>query len=220
MTEDAYYDAQAELSRPLNTVLDLEQFPIVEVNPVECARRDLEAWRQDKKQARPADIYRRWSKRLRDLDNEPARAILRDIQLECTMPFNELESPHWLDSYTGEIVSDDNCHHCNQPVPTDMKKCPACDTPVIIGNIPHKLPDWQHFLVTRFPDAYADEELAQQAMKASSQWVGVEEEMYILEDRGYEPPTFVESIFTTDELDFMREEIAPRNAAPGPGVSE
>ena len=201
-----YYDEQAELSLPLNCVLDPTQFPIVEVDPVECARRDLEAWRQDKKQARPADIYRKWSKRLRELDGEPAKSILRDIQLECTMPFNELESPHWLDGYTGEIISDDNCYHCNQPIPLDMKKCPNCEA-VVISGAPVQLPDWQHFLVTRFPDAYPDEDVREQAMKASSQWVGVEEEMYILEDRGYEPPTFSESMFTTEELDFMRLEV-------------
>jgi hypothetical protein len=201
-----HYDEQAELSLPLNCILDPTQFPIVEVDPVECARRDLTAWQQDSKQARPADLYRKWSKRLRELDNDPARAILRDIQLECTMPFNELESPHWLDGYTGEIISDDNCYHCNQPIPLDMKTCPNCEA-VVISGAPIQLPDWQHFLVTRFPDAYPDEDVREQAMKASSQWVGVEEEMYILEDRGYEPPTFTESMFTTDELNFMRLEI-------------
>lgn len=212
MNENEHYDALAEQARPLTSVLDLEDFPIFEVDPVECATRDLEAWRQDDKQPRPADIYRKWAHRLRELQTDEALSILRAVQLECTVPYNELETPHWLDSYTGEIISDDNCHECNQPVPLGEKRCPKCGIEVI-SDTPIQLPDWQHFLVTRFPQAYNDEETAALAMKASSEWVGVEEEYLITEDRGYEPETFSESVFTTDELDFLRLEIEPINAA-------
>ena len=125
MDINEHYDAQAELSRPITTVLDLDDFPIIEVDPVDCARRDLEAWRQDSKQARPADIYRKWAHRLRELNTQGARDILRSIQLECTVSYNELESPHWLDSYTGELIAeDDNCFNCSQPIPLGEKRCP------------------------------------------------------------------------------------------------
>lgn len=210
MDENEYYDRMSEFSQPLHTVLDIDDFPLVEVDPIECARRDLLAWREDPKNSpRPADLYRKWAKRLRELASPEAKELLREIQLETTVPYNELESPDWIDSYTGDIISDDNCWNCNQPVPVGMNKCPVCEHVQISELKSADLPDWTHFLVTRMPDAYKDEESAEKAIKASAQWVGVEEEIYILEDRGYEPPTFSESIFTTDELDFMRDEIEP-----------
>jgi hypothetical protein len=189
MSEDQHYDRMAEFAQPLTSVLDLEDFPIVEINPVECATRDLEQWKNDKKNSpRPADIYRKWAKRLRELNTDDARVILRAIMLETTMPYNELETPDFIDGYTGAIIEDDEDDYAGGPL---------------------ELPEWQNFLITRMPEAYKNPDDALQAMRASSAWVGVEEEMFILEDRGYEPPTFTETVFNTDELDFMRTEIEP-----------
>lgn len=57
---------------------------------------------------RPADIYRRWMKPLRFIHQYcyGAGSIIRDIQLEQTMPYGELDSPDWVDPYTGEVDPD------------------------------------------------------------------------------------------------------------------
>ncbi len=57
---------------------------------------------------RPADIYRRWMKPLRFIQqyNFGVGSIIRDIQLEQTMPYGELDSPEWIDPYTGEVDPD------------------------------------------------------------------------------------------------------------------
>jgi hypothetical protein len=206
--EDEYYDRAAEFVGSLQTVLDVDDFPVVTVNPVECATRDLKAWKADpKNNIKPSEIYRKWAKRLRELDTPASLSILRKLMLETTMPYNELENPYWIDSMTGEpIVENDNCVNCGHEVPLDQARCPNCNVR-FFPDTPMPTTEWRHFLLTRFPEAYADPDVAKQAMAASSEWVGTEEEYYVLEDRDYEPETFTESLFTTEELPLLRMEI-------------
>jgi hypothetical protein len=58
---------------------------------------------------RPATIYRRWTKPLRFLAScgfRQAKELVADISLEQTLPLAELDSPDWVDAYTGEIDPD------------------------------------------------------------------------------------------------------------------
>lgn len=54
---------------------------------------------------RPADIYRDFGGALRwiwtNYTEENARRVLAELQLETTMPLNELDNPDWIDAYTG-----------------------------------------------------------------------------------------------------------------------
>lgn len=55
---------------------------------------------------RPADIYRRFAKPLRwlrDQGSVNAALILKEIMLEQTLPFEELDNPHWIDPYTKSV---------------------------------------------------------------------------------------------------------------------
>lgn len=55
---------------------------------------------------RPADIYRRFARPLRWLvkqDYVSAEAVLRDILLVQSLPFEELDAPAWIDQYTLEV---------------------------------------------------------------------------------------------------------------------
>ncbi len=66
---------------------------------------------------RPADIYRRWMKALRFIHqyNYGVGSIIRDLELEQTMPYGELDSPHWVDGYTGEVDPDAMLEKVNFP---------------------------------------------------------------------------------------------------------
>lgn len=66
---------------------------------------------------RPADIYRRWMKPLRFIHqyNYGVGSIIRDLELEQTMPYGELDSPHWVDGYTGEVDPDAMLEKINFP---------------------------------------------------------------------------------------------------------
>jgi hypothetical protein len=191
--EDAMYDQLAEQSWPAHVLLSEDNFVLNEVNPAELASAALERWRADKTQPKPQAIYRQWAKRLREQATPEAREVLRELMLETTVPFNELESPDFVDSYTGEPITDEDLEWVGR----DDKK----DHPFLDVN------PWQEFLVTRVRESYADPEVAAKAMAASSEWVGVEDDELILEDRGYEPPTFSEGLFSTDELPLLRAEV-------------
>ena len=67
----------------------------------------MEAYdRSDEGSQRPADIYRAFGPALKyatsTLGSFAARAMLRRLSLETTMPFSELENPDWIDPYTGQ----------------------------------------------------------------------------------------------------------------------
>ena len=94
------------------------------------ARSELDALEAERRQAResgrrmsyaeverPADIYRRWMKPLRFIHtyNYGVGSIIRDIELEQTMPYGELDSPHWVDGYTGEVDPDAMLEKINFP---------------------------------------------------------------------------------------------------------
>lgn len=94
------------------------------------ARSELDALEAERRQAResgrrmsyaeverPADIYRRWMKPLRFIHtyNYGVGSIIRDLELEQTMPYGELNSPHWVDGYTGEIDPDAMLEKINFP---------------------------------------------------------------------------------------------------------
>lgn len=68
---------------------------------------------------RPADIYRRWMKPLRFIHQYcyGAGSLIRDIQLEQTMPYGELDNPDWIDPYTGEIDPDAMLERVNIQTP-------------------------------------------------------------------------------------------------------
>lgn len=163
--------------------LDLCDGHVVETIPSEWAGKALDAWRQDHSKPKPSEIYRTWAKRLREEKSPEAKLVLRDLLLETTVPMNELETPAWLDSYTGEMI--------------DI----SGDIPVI------ETSDWNHYLSTRMPEVYKDPEQAQIAMKASMEWVGMEEEEVVEEDRGYEPPTFSEKVGPDGDIFDLRQEL-------------
>jgi len=94
------------------------------------ARSELDALEAERRQAReasrrmsysdverPADIYRRWMKPLRFIHtyNYGVGSIIRDLELEQTMPYGELDSPHWVDGYTGEVDPDAMLERVNFP---------------------------------------------------------------------------------------------------------
>lgn len=94
------------------------------------ARSELDALEVERRQAResgrrmsyaeverPADIYRRWMKPLRFIHtyNYGVGSIIRDLELEQTMPYGELDSPHWVDGYTGEVDPDAMLEKINFP---------------------------------------------------------------------------------------------------------
>jgi hypothetical protein len=66
---------------------------------------------------RPADMYRRWMKPLRFIHqyHYGVGTIIRDLELEQTMPYGELDSPHWVDGYTGEVDPDAMLEKVNFP---------------------------------------------------------------------------------------------------------
>ena len=69
----------------------------------------------DTKQVKPVEIYRRYAKSLREIGdrgvNEDTRMIAGDMLTELflaqSLPAGELETPDYIDSYTGEPVEDD-----------------------------------------------------------------------------------------------------------------
>ncbi len=94
------------------------------------ARSELEALEAERREARetgrrmsyaeverPADIYRRWMKPLRFIHqyNYGVGSIIHDLQMEQTMPYGELDSPHWVDGYTGEVDPDAMLEKINFP---------------------------------------------------------------------------------------------------------
>ena len=94
------------------------------------ARSELDALETERREAReigrrmsyaeverPADIYRRWMKPLRFIHkyNYGVGSIIRDLELEQTMPYGELDSPHWVDGYTGEVDPDAMLEKINFP---------------------------------------------------------------------------------------------------------
>lgn len=94
------------------------------------ARSELDALEAERREARetgrrmsyaeverPADIYRRWMKPLRFIHqyNYGVGSVIRDLELEQTMPYGELDSPHWVDGYTGEVDPDAMLETINFP---------------------------------------------------------------------------------------------------------
>lgn len=76
----------------------------------EVTRHNAKARAKDKKplppEFRPAEIYRRFVRPLRWMikqDYKPAEAVLRDILLVQSLPFDELDSPAWIDQYTLQV---------------------------------------------------------------------------------------------------------------------
>jgi len=119
-------------------------------------------------------VYREFAPLLRKLidakapETETAKGLLKRITLLQTLPFNELESPDYLDSYTGAEVSDD-------------------DEPDGKYDAIEPVPAWAYYAATRKP--YLDEEMNVKFLRANMEWVGMEEEEHIPsgDDREYLP---------------------------------
>ncbi|MCB2146566.1 MAG: hypothetical protein KQI81_08835 [Deltaproteobacteria bacterium] len=52
----------------------------------------------------PAVLYRRWMGILREFGE---KYLIREISLRQTLPYSELDSPTWVDAYTGEVLEDE-----------------------------------------------------------------------------------------------------------------
>jgi hypothetical protein len=83
-------------------------FDTIQLEICRKASKELSAYetaREGSKGLRPSDIFRRWALPLRWINDHQgpqlAFDILRDIELEATMPIGELECPEWIDGYTG-----------------------------------------------------------------------------------------------------------------------
>lgn len=195
-------------------LLDLCDGHIVDVEPVQAAQRDLDEWRANPKDSpRPADLYRRWAKRLREVGTPAALSVLRAIQLSTTVPWNELESPDWIDRYTGVHYpkADDAAKELIQEFEELLDKPNSADNRqkvfALLDAMEDILPEWPAYLVNRLPEVYPPE-MAQEAMLANLEWTGIEDEVYRLDDRGYEPPTFQESVPVNSEvMNELRDEI-------------
>lgn len=79
-----------------------------DLDEIEAERR--KAWMNGEKMVyaeadRPMVVYRRWMKALRFLKdfNYPVGSIIRDLELEQSLPVGELDNPDDVDPYTGEF---------------------------------------------------------------------------------------------------------------------
>jgi hypothetical protein len=89
--------------------VEIPQVQTIEEQVLRIAREIDEAREQDTPVTWER-LYRHYSKHLRRLskDSPMALRLLQELSLEQTLPFNELENPYWIDSYTGEEISDDD----------------------------------------------------------------------------------------------------------------
>lgn len=103
----------------------------------------------------------------KDGNSRNAQALLRDLYLECTTPWNEVISPGWKDSYT------------NVPFPKDEE--------VFVEQT-----NWNHYVVNKARELYPHSdagslEQRRQWIEANQEFTGTEEMLELDEDRGFLP---------------------------------
>jgi hypothetical protein len=123
-------------------------------------------------------LYRSYAKELQSVSEEhadTAQRLLRTLSLEQTLPFGELDSPEFVDAYTGEFTKPFD------PLDLDAEWEDDYDGPAPVAPI-----DNTREQIIR---AYDDKEMRKLALRASAEgvWPMEHDEEFYLEDRGYEP---------------------------------
>ena len=132
-------------------------------------------------------LYRGYATSLRELGKTAhehagqARRFLRTLSLEQTLPFNEVETPDFVDSYTGEFITSLDVLDIDDSEWDDSFERPPAKP---IDRVRHSI-----------VDAYDDPAVRLIALRASAERIypmTLDHELH-LEDRGYEPEHFTPS---------------------------
>jgi hypothetical protein len=136
---------------------------------------------------KPAELYRKYASSLRtikensrDQDNVSlAHELLTDLFLSQSLPASELESPDWIDSYTGELIEDDEVDWELDSLPTLMERVemvsPASEEMYQRAVEFKKTLNWSQDDLNAF-------------LRAQSAFENTGEEVFY-DDRAYVPPT-------------------------------
>jgi hypothetical protein len=98
--------AEAEYKRMVQRVLVAARNALDEYNRIEAEASAKKQRARHERGTRPVDIYHTYAKVLRHLAEQNylhARRILRELMLENTMPLATLDTPYFIDQYTGEV---------------------------------------------------------------------------------------------------------------------
>ncbi|OHD26162.1 MAG: hypothetical protein A2Y38_23880 [Spirochaetes bacterium GWB1_59_5] len=146
-------------------------------------------------------LYRAWAARLRKIGTADAIHLIRILYLEQTMPDNELETPYFIDAYTGiEDPKPKNGQRETWPAGYFTDKW----TPFVPAPDP---------LLRQISRAY---EYPGEALRASVDWVGSEEEHLVFADQEWQPEHITmanEGNVDREVLDALLEEIKPETDA-------
>lgn len=108
IAEQEYSPEDTSLDNMANLIITEARYDLDKLESARRSAREKGKRVNYEENDRPADIYRRWMKPLRFIHQYGygAGSIIRDIQLEQTMPYGELDNPDWIDPYTGEVDPD------------------------------------------------------------------------------------------------------------------
>jgi hypothetical protein len=138
------------------------------------------------KAEKPAMIYRKYAPVLRMIvaeggaDADNARQVLADLYLEQTLPSNELETPDYVDGYTGEEIPEDEYEVSG------------------VGNLLDSVKELEQSSNIAAADLGWNEETRKQFIAAQLGFNADADNIAITDDdRGYTPPIFM------DKTDYM-----------------
>ncbi len=198
--------AWAKLARKLlnDKALHVIQFVSAELKAATEARKA-----GDTKATKPADLYRKYAKALRQINDLStvngglARALAADLYLEQTLSDGDLETPDYVDPYTGEKELTfeqfrDSLPEVHEPGLAELLKfidrCPDPDGDPVQGlATPVAVNSWNHELNNMAQRLKAElgwtNEQAGQFINANRQFVGGDDEEEPFDDRGFVPST-------------------------------
>ncbi len=173
----------------------------------------------DAKAPKPADIYRKYAATLRKIasispqNSQLAIEMVADLYLEQTQPDGDLESPDYIEAYTGAktmtyeqwVASIPDVHEPGiESLLRDLAAMPVEEegdgfdgvAPIIPGN------SWNHELCNMGKrmkkDLGWDDTQVGLFLKANMEFVGGDEEELPDDDRGFVPPTLTERELVID----------------------
>ncbi|MHA2264538.1 MAG: hypothetical protein ACXAEN_19255 [Candidatus Thorarchaeota archaeon] len=123
--------------------------------------------------------------------------LLKDLMMATNASFYHMDHPKHIDGYTQ--VEDENPLDLREQMKMlENGELTFKEEMYLEQKIYRSLPDWPKYLYDRMFEVYDNEDDAIEALKASWQWIGFEEEIVHDEDRGFTPDTFAPSVFVTD----------------------
>jgi len=136
-------------------------------------------------------VYRTFSRYLRDFIKsgtlvEECQGLLKKLLLNVTVPWNELDTPDYKDSYTGEPVAED-----------DWGLDEGEQNRINLSKTNASITDWNHYIALRKP--YQDEDDNKRFVSSNAEYVGQEEEELLPEDNRERIPEYFNHEGVPDE---------------------